>query len=336
MYRENTVAVIIPAYNEEDLIAPTLNGVPEWVDRIIIIDDGSKDGTLNAIKECIHFNPRITLIQHKKNQGVGAAIASGYKVSLSEGIRYSVVMAGDNQMDPQYIPKLLEPLLKNESDYTKGNRLITTGYREGMSRWRFIGNAVLSFLTKIASGYWQLMDPQNGFTAITIEALNTIDLDNIYSYYGYCNDLLVKLNVYGFRTKDIPIPARYGNEKSKIRYAPYILKVSWMLLRNFFWRLKMKYLVLSFNPIILFYFLGLLISPVSIGLGLYSLYHKFVLGGNLFIRGVLSLLLFIIGLQFLSFAMLFDMQMETTKQPRIRGHLPLPAPITDLEIEYVE
>ena len=336
MYRENTVAVVIPAYNEEDLIAPTLNGVPEWVDRIIVIDDGSKDSTLNAIRECIQLNPRITLIQHEKNQGVGAAIASGYKACLSEGIRYCVVMAGDNQMDPRYIPRLLEPLLKNDADYTKGNRLINIGYREGMSRWRFLGNAVLSFLTKIASGYWQLMDPQNGFTAITIEALNTIDLDNVYSYYGYCNDLLVKLNVYGFRTMDIPIPARYGNEKSKIRYAPYILKVSWMLLRNFFWRLKMKYLVLSFNPIILFYLLGLLISPVSIVLGLFSLYHKFMLGGNLFIRGVLSLLLFIIGLQFLSFAMLFDMQMETTKQTRISRHPPLADPITDLELEYIE
>ena len=336
MYRDNTVAVIVPAYNEEDLISSTLDGVPGWVDRIIVIDDGSKDGTVMEIKKCIHNDSRISLIQHEENKGVGGAIVSGYKASQSEGIRYSVVMAGDNQMDPNYIPKLLEPLLKNDADYSKGNRLIHASYREGMSRWRFLGNAILSFLTKIASGYWHLVDPQNGFTAITYEALSTIDLDNVYKYYGYCNDLLVKLNVYGFKTMDIPIPAKYGPEKSKIKYTPYILKVSCMLLRNFFWRLKMKYLILSFNPIIFFYILGIIISPVSLVLGIYSVYHKFVLGGNLFIRGVLSLLLFIIGLQFLSFAMLFDMQLEASNHGITRNESTSYLPLQTIELKHVE
>jgi hypothetical protein len=136
------------------------------------------------------------------------------------------------------------------------------------------------------------------------------DLDGVFTYYGYCNDLLVKLNVYGFRVVDVQMPARYGNEKSKIRYGAYILRVSWMLLGNFFWRLKMKYVVLSFNPIVFFYLMGLVITPLSIVFGVYSLHYYFVQGGPLFIRAALSLLLFIVGVQFLFFAMLFDMQNE--------------------------
>jgi hypothetical protein len=145
---------------------------------------------------------------------------------------------------------------------------------------------MLTFLTKIGSGYWQMMDPQNGYTAISKSALGRIKLDSIYPYYGYLNDILVKLNVYdGYRVVDVVMPARYGGERSSIKYSKYIVKVSWMLLRDFFWRLKMKYVVLSFHPLVLF-------------------------GGDLFVRGALSLLVFILGVQFLLFAMLFDMQVN--------------------------
>jgi hypothetical protein len=176
-----------------------------------------------------------------------------------------------------------------------------------MSKWRTLGNVMLTFLTKMSSGYWQLMDPQNGYTAISARALERIDPDSIYPWYGYCNDLLVKLNVFGFQIKDIVMPARYGKEKSKIKYSPYMLKLSWLLLKDFFWRLKMKYIWMSFHPLVLFYIFGFLLTPIGILGALYSVYFKFT-GGDIFVRGVLSLLIFIIGVQFLFFAMFFDMQ----------------------------
>lgn len=177
-----------------------------------------------------------------------------------------------------------------------------------MSKWRFFGNAILTFLTKIASGYWQLMDPQNGYTAISTEALKRIDPDTIYPLYGYNSDILVKLNVNSFRIIDIVMPARYGKEKSKIKYGRYMIRVSWLLFNNFIWRLKMKYIWISFNPLVIFYILGFVTTSIGIISELYILYSKFFLNEPFFSRGIVAILLIIIGIQFLSFAMLFDMQ----------------------------
>ncbi|GAJ01980.1 unnamed protein product, partial [marine sediment metagenome] len=159
-----------------------------------------------------------------------------------DGMDVVVVMAGDNQMDPDYLPDILAPVVEGRADYSKGNRLLSPEYRKGMSGWRLFGNLVLTLLNKVASGYWHIVDPQNGYTAISRQTLERIDLDSIYPWYGYPNDMLIKLNVYGFRVVDVPHPARYGNEKSKITYGKYILKVSWLLLKGFFWRLKMKHI----------------------------------------------------------------------------------------------
>jgi glycosyltransferase involved in cell wall biosynthesis len=302
--------VVVPAYNEERLIRPTLETIPGFVDVVYAVDDGSVDTTVSVMREIAEKDSRIVIVEHGENCGVGAAIITGYKRCVVDDVDLAVVMAGDHQMDPKYIPDLLDPLVDDRADYTKGNRLIGSEYREGMSRWRFLGNAILTFLTKLSSGYWKLMDPQNGYTAINREALETIDWDDVFTYYGYCNDILVRLNVYGFRVRDVNIPARYGDEKSKIRYAPYILKVSGLLWRNFFWRLKEKYLILSFNPLVFFYFFGILLTPIGFGLGVWSIYLWLTQGMALFIRASLSTLIFIVGLQFLLFAMLFDMQME--------------------------
>jgi hypothetical protein len=152
------------------------------------------------------------------------------------------------------------------------------------------------------------MDPQNGYTAISRRALERLNLDRIYPRYGYCNDLLVKLNVFGFRVMDVEMPARYGRETSKIRYGSYIGKVSWLLLRDFFYRLRMKYLILSFHPLAIFYLFGFGLTLAGLAAGVYTVYFVLVEQGPLFIRGVLSLLIFALGMQFLSFALMFDIQ----------------------------
>ncbi|MDD1728753.1 MAG: glycosyltransferase family 2 protein [Methanospirillum sp.] len=310
MYREKTIAVAIPAYREEQLILATLESIPPFVDRVYAVDDASPDKTGAIIDNYARKDSRIVPIHHEKNKGVGGAIVSGYKQALADGIDVVAVMAGDNQMDPTFLPELLDPVVGGVVDYAVGNRLINEQFRQGMSKWRFIGNSVLTLLTKIASGYWQLMDPQNGYTAISRRALETISLDSIYPRYGYCNDLLVWLNTFGFRVRNVPHPARYGLEQSKIKYSTYIVRLSWLLLNAFFWRLKVKYVLLSFHPLVFFYLFGFFFSFTGVLFGFYAFYFKFLLKNEMFVPAVVSVILFALGVQFILFAMLFDMQEE--------------------------
>lgn len=251
--KEFRVAVVVPAYNEERLIGDTLRGIPSYVDKIYVVDDASSDGTGDIVRG---FNdPRITLVRHEKNQGVGGAISTGYKLALKDRMDMAAVMAGDNQMDPDRLILLLEPIMEGRADYTKGNRLVSSGFRKGMSAWRSLGNYMLTFLNKIASGYWHIEDPQNGFTAISARSLAMLDLDGLYKGYAFENDMLVKLNVHDARVINIPIPARYGLERSKIRYMSFIVKTSLYFIEAVIWRSWNKYVV-RLNPIGLLYIVG--------------------------------------------------------------------------------
>jgi len=308
MYKGKTTAVVIPAYNEEKLIGNVIERMPDYIDRVYVINDCSKDNTAVIVEKIIEdrrkcraltsksdtnhnslkiksessklsgvileerndeesqcgATSQLVLINHSINRGVGAAIITGYKQSLADGIDITVVMAGDNQMDPAHLPKLLDPIIDGEADYTVGDRLSSWKHMKGMSLWRRFGNFLLKWLTRIAAGNMAITDPQNGYTAISRKALEKLaeiggqivknktgneqsstvnaysGLDAIYPRYGYCNDILVKLSVAKMRIKQVPIPAVYGNEKSKIRYHNYIPKVSWLLLKDFVWRMKIQ------------------------------------------------------------------------------------------------
>jgi len=308
-YRGKRIAVVIPAYNEEDLIGEVLDGIPDYVAKVYAVDDGSSDMTGAIIDDYARLDPRIVPIHHNPNRGVGAAITSGYKRAVEDGMDIAAVMAGDGQMDPAYLPSLLDPIVDGRADYTKGNRLVNEAYRTGMSSWRSFGNSLLTFLTKVASGYWQMMDPQNGYTAISVKALAELPLDSVYQGYGYCNNPLVWLNIHNMTVRDVAIPARYGREKSKIRYSTYIPRVSRLLLNNFLFRLKTKYIQMGFHPLAFFYIAGAVLAPLGVIGGLITLWEKLVMGYPvLFVHGVLSFLVFMMGMQFLLFAMLFDMQ----------------------------
>jgi len=308
------IGVVVPAYNEELLIAETLRGIPEYIDKIYVIDDGSIDRTGDIVKK--FGDPRVVYLRHEVNKGVGAAIMNGYKLALKDEMDIVAVMAGDNQMDPAQLPRLLFPIIEGKTDYTKGNRLLTEDFMTGMSQWRSLGNLMLSFITKIGSGYWQIMDPQNGYTAISRQALELIDLDSVYPYYGYCNDLLIKLNAFSMRVMDVVIPARYGNEKSKIRYGKYIRKVGPMIFRGFLWRLRIKYTVLEFHPLVLFYFLGMISLPAGILLGLWGILQMLLNNPLPSYYPLLGFLVIGAGLQMLLFGMLFDMQVEKKRNER--------------------
>ncbi len=305
------IGVVVPAYNEEQLIGDTINGVPKYVKKIYLIDDCSTDSTPEVIKRIT--DPRVVSVRHEKNRGVGAAIVTGYKLALEDNMDIVVVMAGDNQMDPEQLPSLLIPIVKGQADYTKGNRLISKDFRQGMSKWRFFGNAILTMITKIGSGYWHIMDPQNGYTAISKEALDAINLDKIYPYYGYCNDLLVKLNTLGMKVEDVTMPARYGRERSKIKYSKYIFKVALMILRGFLWRLKIKYIVLDFHPLVFFYTASMVLLPVGVLLSMWIFLQKLFHNPVSQNFPLLAVFMTLMGLQFLLFAMLFDMQADKSR-----------------------
>jgi hypothetical protein len=180
-----------------------------------------------------------------------------------------------------------------------------------MTGWEFFSNALLTLLTKIASGYWQLMDPQNNYTAISKRALERIDPNTIYPRYGYCNDILVRLNTYGFKVVNVKHPARHiVGEVTGVRYRTYIFRLSRLLTKDFFWRMKEKYIILNFHPLVFFYFFGILCIMTSLFLGIYALYGKIFGMEPLFIRATLTLILLFIGSMFILFAMLFDMEQE--------------------------
>ena len=185
MYEGYKLGIVVPVYNEEKLIAETLEGMPASADRIYVVDDGSTDATRQIIEG--FSGERFCILVNGENRGVGAAIVTGYKKALEDNIDIVVVMAGDKQMDAKHLPELLDPIIKGKADYAKGNRLCRPEYRRGMSNWRFFGNWLLTLLTRIASGYWGIRDPQNGYAAITREALKRIDLDKIFPRYGYCS-----------------------------------------------------------------------------------------------------------------------------------------------------
>jgi glycosyltransferase involved in cell wall biosynthesis len=236
MFQGRTVGAIVPAYNEEVLITSTINNIPSYVDRIYVINDGSTDGTRRAAEQVCQHNDKIVVVEHTTNRGVGAAIMTGYRKCLADGMDVAVVMAGDDQMDPAQLPGLLTPIIKGAAGYSKGNRMSSLKHMKGMSAWRRFGNWLLRWLTRVSSGNYEIMDPQNGYAAVSAEALQKIDLDSVYPYYGYCNDLLVRFAVAGARVVEVPMPARYQGEKSKIKYSRYIVKVTWLLLRDFVWR----------------------------------------------------------------------------------------------------
>jgi glycosyltransferase involved in cell wall biosynthesis len=309
MYRDKTVSVIVPAYNEEKLIANVLKTVPGFVDHIVVVDDASSDRTGEIVKSKQEGDSRITYVRHPQNTGVGGAIATGYKWARDKGIDISVVMAGDAQMDPRDLPTLLNPIADGEVDYSKGNRLFTGKAWRVIPKSRYFGNAILSFLTKIASGYWHVADSQSGYGAVALQVLRTIDLESIYKRYGMPNDLLVKLNVYHFRVRDVPVNPIYGiGEKSGLKIYKVVFTLSFLLLKLFFWRLKEKYIIRDFHPLVLFYLLGFILTPIGVAFGVYLLIWRMFFGSVAATSALFSAFFTISGLQSLFFAMWFDME----------------------------
>ena len=317
MLSGKTVAVVVPAYNEESQIGMVIETMPSFVDRIVIVNDKSSDKTGEVVMQYIskddsptaaivrhdfgivsehrkgydratqivgerlaaeekYYTPsrcvnraedtdRIILIEHLKNGGVGAAIASGYKWCRDRDIDCTAVMAGDGQMDPAELESICMPVVAEHVDYVKGNRLRHASASLLIPPIRFFGNSVLSIMTKVASGYWHVSDTQTGYTAVSLKALQSVRLYDIYKRYGMPNDMLVKLNIASCTLREVEIKPVYNvGEKSKMKIHKVIPTVSALLFRCFFRRLYGKYLLRDFHPLFLLYHLSFILLLGSI------------------------------------------------------------------------
>ncbi|MFL6007767.1 MAG: glycosyltransferase family 2 protein [Gaiellaceae bacterium] len=307
MLEGKSIAVVVPAYREEELIGATLGGIPGFVDRIYVVDDASPDATAEHART--FGDSRVSVLTHERNRGVGAAIVTGYDRALADGIDVTCVMAGDNQMDPGELEMLARPVVRGEVDYAKANRLFSGEAWRVIPRHRYVGNAILSLLTKIASGYWHVADSQSGYTAISREMLAQLDRHRIYRGYGFPNDMLVHLNVWNARVRDFSSRPVYGvGERSGIKIRRVVPRISWLLLKGFLWRLREKYVIRDFHPLVFFYALGLVMTLAGLVLGVVETALR--IAGNAVSVGtvVLVALLLIAGSQFTLFAMWFDME----------------------------
>ncbi len=257
MYRGARVAAVVPAYKEELMIGRVIETMPAYVDDIVIVDDCSPDDTSGAVNRI--GDPRVTLIRHETNQGVGGAIITGHKAAVALGSDVNVIMAGDAQMDPAYLPQLLDKVTDGGYGFAKANRFYAPESFSGMPGHRVFGNIVLSFMTKLASGYWNLFDPQNGYTAIRSDVLNRVPLDRVAKRYSFENDLLTHLNILQVPAVDVPIPAVYGDEVSSIKLRTVIPELINRLTVGFWTRIWYRYVLWSFSPIALLLFGGLIL-----------------------------------------------------------------------------
>jgi len=316
VYRDQRIGVVVRAYNEERQIEMVLQSLPDFVDNIIVVDDCSTDATrarCEALKPTL--GDRLTVIHQERNTGVGGATVTGLREALETDLDVIVVIDGDGQMDPADLPAILEPLVSGKADFVKGNRLFSGRAWHKTPKVRYLGNAVLSLLTKVASGYWHVADSQAGYTAISRRALASIDLSRLHPRYAYENSMLIQLNIGAWRVRDVHLEPRYGiGEKSSMRIIKVIPDITGVLVRGFFARMFEKYVIRDFHPLVFFYGIGTVLVVIGFVLGIIEVFHRVVNGVVASASVVLVALLIISGLQLLLFAMWFDMEYNRTSR----------------------
>lgn len=319
MNSNSRLAVIVPAYNEELLIKKTIDSIPKIVEKIIIINDKSTDRTKEIVEYEQMSNDKIELINHDKNSGVGSALISGYRKSLELGMDITIVMPGDAQALPVDFNNLVNPVIEGKADYSKGNRLNHKDVKNIMPRYRFIGNTFLSLFTKFASGYYSIMDPQMGYTAINNKVLAKIDLSKMIKRYGYPGQLLHFLNLVDAVVCDVDIVPHYGEEKSGLRVWNILPKLSVLLVSLFFKRVFKKLIIRDLSPAGISYLLSFLTIFIFEPIILFRIFNLYNLNGFIpeltFVVFLVSLILFIL---FFFFGMMFDIQENKDLNFKIR------------------
>lgn len=308
MIEGRRIGVIVPAYNESRLIGRVITTMPDFVDQVVVIDDASTDGTAEVARAADEQG-RVDLLIHDENRGLGQSLIDGYRRAQELGCDVVAVMAGDAQMAPDDLEAVVRPVAEDRADYVKGNRLLRAEVVDRMPRHRLIGNALLTFLSKFAHGYWHSMDPQCGYTAISRYALEVIPLERMIRGYGYNADLLNMLNIANLRVAEVQVEPVYGEEVSYIKLRRYIPVVTRLLTRLFFRRIIRKYVVLDFHPLALMYAFSLVLFALVVPVLAIRLLVLFAAFG---VVPVTTLLLLsfssMFGFMSLFFAMWLDME----------------------------
>ena len=305
MFNNYNIAVVIPCYKVKNHIESVITEIPDFVTHIIVIDDKCPEQS-GTVAENLS-NPKVTVLYHKKNHGVGGAVLTGYAKAIELGADIVVKIDGDGQMDISYMEKLIQPIIDGKADYTKGNRFFDFKALHQMPKIRLFGNSGLSFLVKAASGYWNMMDPTNGYTAIRREVIENLELDKIAKRYFFESDILINLNIENAVVVDVPIPAKYGNEKSSLSITRTLFGFPPKLFMGLWKRIFYKYFIYDFNMLSVYLIMGI---PMVMFGSVFGLYHWIVASGiSPTPTGtiMLSVLPIILGAQFLLQAIQIDM-----------------------------
>lgn len=307
MFHDSRVHVVIPAYNVAAHIGAVLRGLPDFVDAVTVVNDGSTDDTAAAVQAT--SDRRVTLLESPANEGVGGAMVRGFRHALGQGEGILVKMDGDGQMDPADLPRLLEPIVDGRCEYAKGNRFLRSRELDIMPRARLAGNFVLTFLTKLASGYWNVFDPQNGYLAIASGTLRLLDLDRLSRRYFFENDMLINLNIFDARVRDVAMSSRYGGERSSMRLARILCSFPYHLFHGYWYRFYRKHVLRDFSPVALFMLTGLPLLAWGTGFGAYTwvqswLHVQFASAGTV----MLSVLPFLVGFELVLQALVLEIR----------------------------
>jgi dolichol-phosphate mannosyltransferase len=267
MIENHRIAVIVPAYRVSGQIESVISAMPDCVDQVIVVDDASPDDVSLRVERMLH--PKVRLIRHARNQGVGGATVSGMKAALEWGADILIKCDGDGQMEPAHIPFLVEPLVNVIADYSKGSRFEHFEALRAMPKRRFLGNICLTFLTKMAAGYWNVLDPVNGFIAVRADVLARLNLDAISPRYFFETDMLIRLNILEARVIDVPLPARYGDEHSTLSISRTLIGFPGRLLAGLIRRVFWRYIFYDVSPVAVFACLGLVLTGFGVTFGGY-------------------------------------------------------------------
>jgi dolichol-phosphate mannosyltransferase len=249
MFNNRRIVVVVPCYNVGDRLQPVLDALPAFVDHIVVVDDGSRIPV--AVAASAGTRERTTTIRHESNRGLARAMATGFRHALELSADIVVKVDGDGQMDPIEMPRLVAPILAGQADVAKGNRFLSRRHLSGMPFFRLIGNLVLSFLTKLATGYWNVFDPTNGYVAVRRQVLEDIELDRLGPGYFFETSLLCQAFLAGAVVRDVSMPARYNGESSSLSLARAVFVFPPLLLRACLRRIALQHFVRDFTPVAL-------------------------------------------------------------------------------------
>lgn len=310
---KRTIAVVIPCYNVASKVREVVEGLPEIIDYMILIDDKSFDNTLTVLQQLAESNNKVVIVKHEDNQGVGAAVISGFKAALALDVDIVLKMDGDNQMDPAYIPLLLAPIQKNQCHVAKGNRFYDIRKLSSMPVVRRIGNIGMSFLIKASSGYWNILDPTNGYLAIKAETLKLLNMDKLDKRFFFESSFLNELNFTGALIKDVPIPPKYSDETSNLSIIDCLLKFPPKLVKASIKRIIKRYFLYNFSIYTIYLLFGLPMLVFGIVFGAIKWVHYASMGvpaptGTVMI----SVLSIVLGFQLMLSFIQYDM---TSKLP---------------------